>query len=264
MHLFRAGDHLIHCKVEGDPGGLPVVFANSLGTDFRLWDQLIPLLPQGLRILRFDKRGHGLSSCPEGDFSIDDLVDDCASLMRAKGFENSLFIGLSIGGLIAQGLAAKAPDLVRAIVISNSAAKIGTLEMWQDRIAVLQEGGIEALADAIMERWFSSEFHENRTDELEGWRSMLTRTPAQGYIGCSQAIAHSDFHLSTAALKLPALAIAGSEDGSTPPTVVKACADLIEGSRYVEIQRAGHLPCVEQPQIYANHLIQFMKEIDFV
>ncbi|MFT5502624.1 MAG: 3-oxoadipate enol-lactonase [Gammaproteobacteria bacterium] len=264
MDLFRIGDQLIHYRVEGDPNGFPVVFANSLGTDFRLWDQLIPLLPSGLRILRFDKRGHGLSSCPDSDYSIDDLVNDCASLMRSEGFEKSLFIGLSIGGLIAQGLAVKAPDLVRAIVISNSAAKIGTSEMWQDRIGVLQEHGIEALADSIMERWFSRQFHKNRSDELKGWRSMLTRTPLQGYIGCSKAIAHSDFHQSTATLTLPAMAIAGSEDGSTPPTVVKACADLIEGCHYVEIQGAGHLPCVEQPQVYANHLIQFMGDIDFV
>jgi 3-oxoadipate enol-lactonase len=264
MDMFRTGDQLIHYQVQGDPNGLPVVFANSLGTDFRLWDQLLPLMPEGLRILRFDKRGHGLSSCPAGDFSMDDLVDDCAALMRSKGFENSLFIGLSIGGLIAQGLATKAPELVRAVVISNSAAKIGTLEMWQDRIAVLQKGGIEALAEPIMERWFSSEFHKNRSDELAGWRSMLTRTPLLGYIGCSQAIANSDFHQSTATLKLPAMAIAGSEDGSTPPSVVKACADLIEGSHYVEIQGAGHLPCIEQPQVYADHLIQFMKDIEFV
>ena len=122
MDMIRLGDVTLHYRVEGDPGGTPVVFANSLGTDFRLWDKIIPLLPDGLRILRFDKRGHGLSSCPGDDYRMDELVEDCAGLIKALGFEGCLFVGLSIGGLIAQGLAARHDGLLRAMVISNSAA----------------------------------------------------------------------------------------------------------------------------------------------
>lgn len=264
MDMMRFENVTLHYRVEGDPNGAPVVFANSLGTDFRLWDGMIPLLPDGLRILRFDKRGHGLSSCPMGDYSISDLVEDTAQLMRTLGFENSLFVGLSIGGLIAQGLAGQHSDLIRAMVISNSAAKIGTAELWQERMQSLRSGGIEALADNIMERWFASSFRSQRQGELLAWRNMLTRTPLAGYLGCCAAIADSDFTRSTGQLTLPSLLIAGEEDGSTPPDLVRATAELIEGSRYQLINDAAHLPCVEHPEQYASLLAEFMRETGHV
>jgi 3-oxoadipate enol-lactonase len=236
------------------------VFANSLGTDFRLWDSIVPRLPPGLRILRFDKRGHGLSSCPDGDYTMDELVDDTARLLQALDFGGCLFVGLSIGGLIAQGLASKHPQLLRAMVISNSSARVGTEQMWRERIDLLRSGGIEAIADNIMERWFARAFHRQRALELTAWRNMLTRTPAAGYIGCCAAIAASDFTDSTASLTLPTLLIAGSEDGSVPPEVVQGTAALIAGSRFEVIDDAGHLPCVEQPAEYARILNEFIAE----
>ncbi len=260
MNLIELDKVTLHYRVEGDPDGVPIVFANSLGTDFRLWDKVLPLLPEGLRILRFDKRGHGLSSCPAGVYSMDELVEDTAQLMQALDFKNSLFVGLSIGGLIVQGLASLHPELVSAMVISNSAAKIGTEQIWGERIQMLRSGGVEALADGTMERWFSSDFRSNQQHELLGWRNMLTRTPLDGYLGCCAAISASDFTRSTAGLTLPSLLIAGDEDGSTPPDLVRATADLIKGSRYHLINNAGHLPCVEQPVEYARILTEFMRE----
>lgn len=260
MELITLKNVTLHYRLEGDPDGVPVVFANSLGTDFRLWDKIMPLLPDGLRILRFDKRGHGLSSCPHGDYAMSELIEDTAQLMQALDIRDSLFVGLSIGGIIAQGLAAQHKDLVRAIVISNTAARIGTPQMWQERIDSLHTGGVETLADNIMQRWFSNDFRQQRSEELLGWRNMLTRTPLQGYVGCCAAIAASDFRQSSAALTLPTLAIAGSEDGSTPPEVVRDTAELIEGSRFELIETAGHLPCVEQPEIYARLLGDFIRE----
>ena len=264
MDMIRIGNLTLHYRIDGDPGGAPVVFANSLGTDFRLWDPILPQLPDGLRIVRFDKRGHGLSTCPGDAYTMDELVDDAAGLMRALGVENCLFVGLSIGGIIAQGLASKYPDLLRAMVISNTAAKIGTPEMWRERIDAARLGGVEVLADAIMQRWFAEATRSERGLELEGWRNMLVRTPADGYIGCSEAIAANDYRDSTARLTLPTLAIAGSEDGSTPPEVVRATADLIPGSRFEVIDNSGHLPCVEQPQEYARLLTEFIRDIDYV
>ncbi len=264
MDMIQLGDVTLHYRIEGDPDGAPVVFANSLGTDFRLWDDVVDLLPEGLRILRFDKRGHGLSSCPAGEYRMDELVQDTLRLIEALDFRGCLFVGLSIGGLIAQGLAADNPGLLRAMVISNTAAKIGTPEMWQERIDILREGGIEALADNVMQRWFSQEFRRQRGLELAAWRNMLTRTPLEGYLGCSAAIAATDFSASNADLGLPTMAIAGSEDGSTPPEVVRATADMIEGARYELIDNAGHLPCVEQPAEYARLLSDFLRECGHV
>lgn len=256
MHIADFGDVRLHYRVDGPEDGAPVVFANSLGTDMRLWDPILPLLPKGLRILRYDKRGHGLSTCPPSPYAMGSLVGDVERLMDHLGFQNALFVGLSIGGLIAQGLAVKRLDLVRAIVLSNTGAKIGTKEMWADRIATVQSQGIEALGDATMDRWFSKGFLN--TPELELWRNLLVRQPDEGYAGCSAAISGSDFFATTATLRLPTLGIAGSEDGATPPDLVRETVGLVPGSKFHLIRKAGHLPCVEQPAEYAQVLSDFI------
>ncbi len=258
MQIADFGDVQINYREDGDPGGAPVVFANSLGTDYRLWDKILPLLPGGLRILRYDKRGHGLSACPPAPYRMDDLVGDAARLLDHLSVKDCLFVGLSVGGLIAQGLAKKRPDLVRAMVISNTGAKIGSHEMWADRIDGVRRGGIAALAEGVLERWFSARFRA--TPELAAWRHMLTRTPAEGYVGCSQAIMATDYRAATATLTLPALAIAGSEDGATPPDLMRETAALIPGCRFHLVDGAGHLPCVEKPEEYAGVLGDFIKE----
>jgi len=262
MQVLELGDVQLNYREDGDPDGVPVVFSNSLGTDYRLWDQVLPLLPKGLRIIRYDKRGHGLSSCPDAPYSMGGLVRDAEQLLDHLNVRDCLFVGLSIGGMIAQGLAVKRMDLVRAMVISNTGAKIGTPEMWDQRIQGVRDGGIEALADAVMERWFSKAFRA--TPALAAWRNMLTRTPDEGYIGCSQAISGTDFYATTATLGLPTLAIAGSEDGSTPPDLVRETAELIKGSKFHLIRGAGHLPCVEKPEEFARVLTDFIKETGHV
>lgn len=249
----------LHVQVDGPADGPTVVFANSLGTDLRLWDKVIPLLPPGFRYIRYDKRGHGLSDCPPGPYAMGALVRDAERLMEALGVRDAVFVGLSIGGMIAQGLAVKRLDLVRALVLSNTAAKIGTAEMWQARIAAARAGGLEALGDAVMERWFSKGFRT--TPELAAWCAMMVRTPLEGYVGCCAAIAGTDFYTTTASLRLPAMVIAGSEDGSTPPDLVRETAELIPGADFRLIRGAGHLPCVEAPEAYAAHLSEFLARV---
>ncbi len=256
MHIARLDGIRLHFRIDGDPSGAPVVFSNSLGTDLRLWDKVLPLLPRGLRFIRYDMRGHGLSEVTPAPYGMGVLVSDVEKLMEHLGVQNAIFVGLSIGGMIAQGLAAKRLDLVRALVLSNTGAKIGTREMWQDRIDGVRAGGIESLADATMQRWFSAPFRE--TDEFTGWRNMLVAQPVEGYTGCSAAIAGTDFMTTTAALRLPTLGIAGSEDGSTPPDLVKEMVDLVPGSEFALIRGAGHLPCVEKPEEYARILSDFL------
>jgi 3-oxoadipate enol-lactonase len=190
------------------------------------------------------------------------LISDVEALLDHLAVRDCVFVGLSIGGMIAQGLAVKRMDQVRAMVLSNTAARIGTPAMWQERIEAVNTGGIEVLADAVMERWFSKAFRA--TPELELWRNMLTRQPDAGYAGCSAAISGTDFYTTTASLTLPTLAIAGSEDGSTPPDLVRETADLIKGSRFELIRGAGHLPCVEKPEDFARHLTTFLTEIGHV
>jgi len=252
----------LHYRIDGNPNGKPVVFANSLGTDLRLWDAVLPLLPQENCYIRYDKRGHGLSQCPPAPYSMGALVRDVEQLMDHLGVTDALFVGLSIGGMIAQGLAVKRLDLVRAMVLSNTAAKIGQPDMWQSRIDAVRTGGISSLSVAVMERWFGSDFHA--TTDMQLWKAMLERQPAEGYIGCSAAISGTDFYTPTSGLRLPTLGIAGSEDGSTPPDLVRETVELIPGSKFELIRKAGHLPCVENPTEYARILGTFMKDIGHV
>ena len=256
MHIARLDGINLHYRIDGDPSGAPVVFANSLGTDLRLWDPILPLLPKGLKYIRYDKRGHGLSDGPAAPYAMGTLVSDAEKLMEHLGVQGAVFVGLSIGGMIAQGLATKRLDLVRAVVLSNTGAKIGTRDMWEERIAAVNAGGLDAVVDATMQRWFSKPFHD--TDAFIAWRNMFLRCPAHGWTGCGAAIAGTDFMTTTAALRLPALGIAGSEDGSTPPDLVRETVGLIPGSEFQLIRGAGHLPCVEKPEEYARILSDFL------
>lgn len=262
MNMLKLDDVRLHYQVDGDPDGAPLVFANSLGTDLRLWDQILPYLPDGLRVIRYDMRGHGLSDCPQPPYSMGALVRDAEQLLDHLNVRDCVFVGLSIGGLIAQGLAAKRLDMMRAIVLSNTGAKIGTRDIWADRIAMVQSSGIEAVADATMERWFSRDFQQK--PEMLLWRNMLTRTPVDGFTGCSAAIAGTDFITPTSGLRLPTLGIAGSEDGGTPPDLVRETTDLVPGSQFHLIKRAGHLPCVEKPEEYAAVLSDFLRAVGHV
>ncbi|MFW5641410.1 MAG: 3-oxoadipate enol-lactonase [Roseicyclus sp.] len=259
MDAIALDDVTLHVRLDGPGDGPPVVFANSLGTDLRLWDDVVARLPPGLRLIRYDKRGHGLSSCPPAPYAMGALIRDAERLIETLGLREVVFVGLSIGGMIAQGLAAKRLDLVRAVVLSNTAPKIGTRELWEERIAQVHRDGLGAMSGAIMERWFSRPFRESPA--VTPWRRMVETTPAEGYAGCCAAIAGTDFYTTTAALRLPAQVIAGDADGSTPPDLVREMADLIPGARYDLIRGAGHLPCVEKPDDYAAILTRFLTEI---
>ncbi|WP_416882793.1 3-oxoadipate enol-lactonase [Marivita sp.] len=262
MKTVTSNGAVLHVQVDGPDTGPMVMFANSLGTDLRVWDPLLPHMPKGLRIVRFDNRGHGLSDCPAAPYDMDTLVFDAEAVVEALGLTNVAFVGLSIGGLIGQGLAARRPDVMRALVLMDTAAKIGSPEMWGERIAAVQSGGLEPMGDAILDRWFAPEMRNDAT-RLAPWRNMLIRTPVDGYVGCCAAIAGADFTASTAALTLPVMAMAGSEDGATTPELVEATAKLCNAAFHV-IANAGHLPCVEAPETVGALISDFLKEVGHV
>ncbi|SMF77254.1 3-oxoadipate enol-lactonase [Tistlia consotensis] len=246
---------------DGGPQDAPaLVFTNSLGTDLRVWDPLLPCLPAGLRILRFDQRGHGLSDCPPGPYTIEALADDLEALLEARGVGRAVIVGLSVGGMIAQAFAARRPDKVAALVLCDTAHKIGTAEMWQTRIDGLMKGGIVSLAEPILERWFCPAFRKERPAELAIWRNMLVRTPLEGYVATCAAIRDADLTASAAGLTMPALCLAGAEDGATPPALVRELAGLLPDARFAVIPAAGHLPSVEQPEALGSLIAEFLKE----
>ncbi|PRY25431.1 3-oxoadipate enol-lactonase [Aliiruegeria haliotis] len=259
MHMADLGDVALHWREDGDPKGAPIVFANSLGTDLRIWDKVVARLPETYRAIRYDKRGHGLSDCPPAPYTMGAMVRDVERLLDRLEVRDAVFVGLSVGGMIAQGLAVKRLDQVRAMVLSNTAAKIGTKETWRGRIDAAERSGIDTFADDVMEKWFTRAFRD--TAEIKIWRNMLIRCPLQGYVGTCHAIAGTDFYTPTSGLTLPTLAIAGSEDGSTPPDLVRETAELVKGSEFCLLRRAGHIPCVEQPDAYTARLVEFMTRI---
>lgn len=261
-HFVETGGARIYTTAQGPSDGPAVVFANALGTDLSLWDAMLPHLPAGLRLIRWDKRGHGRSSTPGAPYSMGKLVGDAEAVCDHWGATDTVFVGLSIGGLIAQGLAVKRPDLIRALVLSNTAAKLGTKDMWQDRIAAIEALGLEPMADMVMKLWFGPTFRAEA--DMDHWRALLISTRIDGYKGCCAAISGTDFYASTAALRIPTLCLAGSDDSATPPDLVRETTDLVPGSQFHLFRGAGHLPCAEQPEQYAEVLGQFLRNIGHI
>lgn len=234
-----------------------IVFSNSLGTDFRIWDDVAADLRADFRIIRYDKRGHGLSQATPAPYRMSDHVGDLAALLDERKVTSAIVVGLSVGGVIAQGLAAVRPDLVRGLVLSNTAHKIGTIDSWNARIATVEAGGIESIAENVMKLWFTEPFRSPSNARFLGCRNMLVRTPLAGYVGTCAALRDTDYTEQTRALKVPVLCIAGDQDGSTPPDLVRSTSELIRGAEFRIVADAGHIPCVEQPAAVAALLRQF-------
>lgn len=244
---------------DGPRNAPALVLAGSLGTTLELWEDVLPHLPTDLRVIRYDMRGHGRTEAPTAPYTMGTLIRDAEALLDQLKVRDCVFVGLSIGGMVAQGLAVKRLDQIGALVLSNTAARVGTAAQWQARSDAVRTGGLASIADEVTQRWFSRDFRA--TPKVEHWRDMLIRQPVEGYIGCSAAVAGTDFYTPTSGLRLPVLGIAGSEDGATPPDLVRETIELIPGSEFKLMRRTGHLPCVEHPALYAQHITEFLKKI---
>jgi 3-oxoadipate enol-lactonase len=258
---FKALNGVVLHVQDLGPAERPVlVFSNSLGTDFRIWNDVVARLGDQFRIVLYDKRGHGLSELGETPYRIADHVADLAALLDELAIEGAIVCGLSVGGLVAQGLYASRPELVSGLILSDTAHKIGSAALWNERMAAIEKGGIASIAEAILERWFSRDLRENDPAALAGWRAMLTRTPEAGYLGTCAAIRDADFTEEAGWIAVPTLCIVGDQDGATPPELVLQTADLIPGARYQVIAGAGHLPCIERPAEVARLIEGFALE----
>ncbi|MFT6676453.1 MAG: 3-oxoadipate enol-lactonase [Sulfitobacter sp.] len=246
MQVAFIKDTALHYHLRAGTG-TPVVFLNSLGTDFRIWDRVIDGLGISAPILTIDKRGHGLSD--GGDISMDVLISDVATVMDQLDLGPALICGVSVGGMIAQGLAVTRPDLVAGLVLCCTGAKIGDAEGWNARIDAVQSSGIAPMSEAILERWFSPHFRANRRAELAGYRNMLSRTAPDGYAAVCGAIRDSDFTQTSSTIAVPTHCISGGDDLSTPPALVEALADLIPDATFEIIDQCAHLPCIETPEV---------------
>lgn len=237
-----------------------VMFANSLGTDSRLWNDVAAALSARYRVILYDQRGHGLSEDAKGPYTIEMLADDALALADHLGLARFAFVGLSVGGLIAQRLAVLAPARLSALVICDSAAKIGTQESWAARIQAVAANGLPSICTAVMERWFTPDYCQMHPVELAGWARMLNATSASGYIATCQALRAADLTAEIANIITPTLVVCGDGDQSTPPELVKATAALIKGARFELLSKCGHIPPAEQPEALLALLTRHFEE----
>jgi 3-oxoadipate enol-lactonase len=249
MRFTRANDGVVHYSDEGPKAGRAVVFINSLGTDFRIWEEVVAPLVRDKRVIRSDKRGHGLSSHDADAGSIADFANDLAALLDHLRSGPATIVGLSIGGLIAQELYRLRPDLVASLVLNDTGHRIGTDEFWNGRISTVESGGIEAIADGVMQRWFTEDYRTKNPDMMGGWRAMLARTPKDGYVAACRAISKADLTEGAKKISVPTTVIVGDQDLATPPDLARELAGLVPNAKLEIIQGAGHLPCIEKPDV---------------
>ncbi|HYD70131.1 3-oxoadipate enol-lactonase [Azospirillum sp.] len=263
MPFVRAADLTVHYDLSGPAGAPVVLFANSLGTNFHVWDPQAAHLAGRYRALRYDMRGHGLTDLtPVGDgYLIGQLAADALALLDALGIGRVHVCGLSIGGMVAQLLGSVAAERVASLVLCDTASRIGPPQIWDDRVAAIRHDGLASLRDGVMARWFTEATRAQRPNLVRGAANMLTRTPAEGYVGCSLAIRDADLREDAARIRCPTLVLVGDQDLATPPAAARELAASIPGARLAVIEGAGHIPTLEQPDAVNAHLAAFLAEV---
>lgn len=252
------GGRRLFYRFDGPEGAPVVLFANSLGTDHTLWDsQVAALTARGLRVLRYDARGHGQSDAPDGEYRMDDLARDALVLLDRAGVETVRAVGLSMGGAIGLWLAANAPERIERLVLANTGAAFGDPEIWRQRMETVRAGGMAAVVDGVIQRWFTPGFVARAPDAVARIRAMLMATPPQGYAGCCAALRDADYRSLLARIAAPTLVIGGEHDAATPPELARELASSIAGARLV-LLNAAHLSAVEQEADFNAALLDFV------
>ncbi|WP_062196024.1 bifunctional 4-carboxymuconolactone decarboxylase/3-oxoadipate enol-lactonase PcaCD [Caldimonas taiwanensis] len=244
--------------------GTPVVLSHALGMDVHMWDALARSLAEhGCEVLRYDHRGHGQSACPPGPYAMDDLVADAARVVREWGRGPVVWVGLSMGGMVGQGLAAGHPELVRALVIANSTAWYpeAARASWAQRIATVQAQGLEAIAEMVMGRYFHEGFRAAHPEVEAAARATLLRTDPQGYVACCHAVSQVDWRKALPSIACPVLVIAGARDQGTPVAMAEAIVQARPGAKLVVLEEASHISVLEQPQAFEQAVREFLGSI---
>jgi 3-oxoadipate enol-lactonase len=257
MPFAQSGELRTHYQLSGSEGPV-LVFCNSLGTDFSMWDAQVASLGRHFRILRYDTRGQGQSSVT-ADSTIAQLGRDVVDLLDTLKLERVHFCGLSMGGMIGIWLGVNAPQRLHRLILCNTAARIGSAEMWNARIAAVRKDGMKPVAAAVMERWFTAEFRAASSERVAKAQAMLENAPPAGYAACCAAIRDMDQRDTVGQIKTPTLIIYGAQDRVTPPGDAEFLNERIQGSVKVELN-AAHLSNVEQPDAFTDAVSSFLSE----
>jgi 3-oxoadipate enol-lactonase len=247
-------------EFRGKRGSPAIVFTGSLGTDLTMWQPQADRLKPRFCTLRYDIRGHGASEVPPGPYSMDDLGSDLVALLDRLGIERASLCGLSIGGMISMWVAAHAPERVERLVLCCTSAKLGPRESWLERAAVVRADGVEAIADAVLGRWFTPGFAETHPDVIERMRATLIATPRQGYAACCEAIADMDLTPDLPSIIAPTLVLSADQDPATPPEHGRRIAELIPGARFEIVSPAAHIATIERPDLTTAMILRFLTD----
>jgi 3-oxoadipate enol-lactonase len=254
----------LRVSVQGQ--GTPVVLSHALGLDLSMWDGLAAELAGQREVARYDHRGHGGSAVPAGPYTLDMLVDDAARLIREWGRGPIVWVGLSMGGMVGQGLAIRYPELVRGLVLANTTARYPdeAQAAWAQRIAAVEAGGMAAIADTVMERYFHAGFRSGRPERVAHFRSLVMRSDPKGYVATCHALAAVDWLDRLSQIDCPTLIIAGALDVGTPVAMSEAMLERIRGARMVVLDEASHLSVAEQPALFTQVLREFLAALPAV
>jgi 3-oxoadipate enol-lactonase len=256
-HDVRNGEATISYEVDGDPAAPPLLLINSIGSTREMWARQMPAFTTGYRVIRYDARGHGASAVPRGPYTLDQLGTDALAILDDLGAETVHVCGISLGGVTAQWLGLRAPSRVRSLVLANTAARIGTVESWTERIDVVHQQGMSAVADLAMPRWFSPAFHARDPETVHAFRAMVQQCPADGYLGCCAALRDADLRAEIPHLSAPTLLIASTGDAATPPEGLEFIRERVKGAKLVTLDSA-HLSNVERAEEFSAAVLDFL------
>jgi 3-oxoadipate enol-lactonase len=257
LPFVESKDLRMYYELDGLAGAPALVLSNSLGTNLSLWDPQLSVFAKTFRLLRYDSRGHGQTSATPGEYSVEMLGRDVLQLLDALSLQRVNFCGLSIGGMTGMWLAVNAPQRLDRIVLSNTAPKIGKLATWNERIKLVREGGTRAVAQPVVEKWFTPEFHAKHQDQIAKTRHMIESTSTDGYVGACAAVRDFDFWEEVRTIRAQTLVIAGTHDQSVPLSDAQKLAKQIPGARYIELPTA-HISNVEAATRFTNDVSSFL------
>lgn len=261
MPTVKLADGELNYRLEGPVDAPVLVLSNSLGTTHEMWDAQVPAFSEHFRVLRYDTRGHGSSSVTPGPYSIEQLGRDVLGLADALGIDRFAFCGLSMGGLIGQWLGIHAGERLTRLVVCNTGAKIGTDEVWNERIDTVLKGGEQAMRDmrdASIARWFTPDFAAQHPVEVARITQMIASTSPAGYAANCAAVRDADYREQLGAIKVPTLIVCGSQDPVTTPDHGRFIQARVEGAELVEFE-AAHLSNVEAGDAFTQRVLAFLR-----
>jgi 3-oxoadipate enol-lactonase len=247
----------LHYRFDGLEKGPVLVFSNSLGNDIGMWNAQVAAFSRTHRVLRYDSRGHGKSEVPPGPYTIESLSRDLVALLDGLEIDRVHLCGLSLGGMTGIWLAANAPDRLDRIVLANTSARLGPPQMWDDRINMVRAQGMKAIADIVLQRWFTPSFRLEAPDAVEDCRRMLLETSAEGYASCCAAIRDMDQVELLGKITKPVLVVIGEHDPATPPPHGQLIASQISHAIPVTLP-AAHLSNIEAAPAFNTAVTQFL------